>query len=239
MHDLMKPVLGVAKPAWKFFIPLAVVTLLLAYFGLYIPAAVTGILGGYVLYFFRDPKRRTPGIPNSICCPADGKVVSVVEVPCEQMPGGRARRVAIFLNIFNVHVQRVPVTGEVTSVDRKAGKFMNALNEKCSDENESVTIWIDSEFGVVGVKQIAGAIARRIVCPVNAGQVLERGSRYGLIQFGSRVELFLPLSASVKVQPGQKVVGGETCLAVLYEDEVRKGLSRERISKIALMALAG
>ncbi|MCC7392136.1 phosphatidylserine decarboxylase family protein [Candidatus Sumerlaeota bacterium] len=235
--DLMKPVLGFAKPAWKFFLPLVAVTVILAVIGWHIPAAVVGVLALYVMYFFRDPKRKTPSIPNSICCPADGKVVSVVEVPCEHMQGGRALRVAIFLNIFNVHVQRAPISGEVIGVDSKPGKFGNAMNEKCSEENESTTVWIDSDFGVVGVRQIAGAIARRIVCKAKVGDVLERGARYGLIQFGSRVELFLPLSATVKVQPGQKVVGGLTCLAVLYEDEVRKGLSQERVAKIQ-MALA-
>ena len=194
--DSMKPTLGFAKPVWKFFIPLLIVTIILSYFSV-ILATITGILAAYVLYFFRDPNRKTPGIPNSICCPADGKVVSVIEVPCEHMPGGRARRVAIFLNIFNVHVQRSPVAGTVTGVDAKQGKYMNALNEKCSEENESKTIWIDSEFGTVGVRQIAGAIARRIVCMAKVGDTLDRGDRYGLIQFGSRVELFLPLSATV------------------------------------------
>ncbi|MCC6547628.1 phosphatidylserine decarboxylase family protein [Candidatus Sumerlaeota bacterium] len=232
----MKPVLGFAKPAWKFFLPLVALTIILGFFS-YIAAAVTGLLALYVMYFFRDPNRKTPGIPNSICCPADGKVVSVIEVPCDQMPGGRALRVAIFLNIFNVHVQRVPVSGEVVEVETRKGCFMNAMNEKCSEENERTTVWIDSDFGTVGVRQIAGAIARRIVCAAKAGDVLERGARYGLIQFGSRVELFLPLSATVKVQPGQKVVGGLTCLAVLYEDEVRKGLSKERVEKIQ-MAIA-
>ncbi|MEO8377582.1 MAG: phosphatidylserine decarboxylase [Candidatus Sumerlaeota bacterium] len=232
----MKPVLGFAKPAWKFFLPLVALAVILGYFSV-IAASVVGVLALYVMYFFRDPNRKTPGIPNSICCPADGKVVSVVEVPCEYMQDGRALRVAIFLNIFNVHVQRVPVSGEVIAVDRKAGKFMNAMNEKCSEENESATVWIDSDFGVVGVRQIAGAIARRIVCFPKVGDVLDRGARYGLIQFGSRVELFLPLSATVKVQPGQKVVGGQTCLAVLFEDEVKKGLSKDRVSKIQ-MAIA-
>lgn len=237
MH-LMKPVLGVAKPAWNFFFPLVLFALIFASLGFHAVAAVPAILACYVLYFFRDPSRKTPGIPNSICSPADGKVVSVLEVPCEQMPEGRARRVAVFLNIFNVHVQRSPISGVVTDVERRAGKFLNALNEKCSEENESVTIWIDSEFGPIGVKQIAGAIARRIVCHAKPGDGLERGARYGIIQFGSRVELFLPLTASIKVQPGQKVVGGQTCLAVLFEEEVRKGFSREHISKIALMAEA-
>jgi phosphatidylserine decarboxylase len=236
---MMEPLLGFARPAWKFFLPLAALAILLAAFVAWWAALVPAILASYVLYFFRDPKRKTPGIPNSICSPADGKVVSVLEVPCEDMPDGRALRVAIFLNIFNVHVQRAPVSGTVYRVDRRPGKFMNALNEKCSEENEATTIWIQSLYGPVGVRQIAGAIARRIVCAVDRNDRLVRGDRYGLIQFGSRVELFLPLSANVKVTPGQKVRGGETCLAVLFEEEVRRGLSREAIAREALLQAAG
>lgn len=235
---MMEPSLGVARPAWKIFLPLLAVTLLVGFFSLWI-AIVPAILCAYVLYFFRDPERKTPGIPNSICCPADGKVVSVLEVPCEDMPDGRALRVAIFLNIFNVHVQRVPASGTIYRVDRRPGKMLNAMNEKCSEENEAVTIWIRSNYGPIGVRQISGAIARRIVCMVERDDRVARGDRYGLIQFGSRVELFLPLTANVKVQPGQKVRGGETCLAVLFEEEVRKGLSRDAVPRESVLQAAG
>ncbi|MBI1291965.1 phosphatidylserine decarboxylase family protein [bacterium] len=236
---MMEPLLGFARPAWKFFLPLAALAILLGIFVSPWLAIVPAILAGYVLYFFRDPSRKTPGIPNSICSPADGKVVSVVEVPCDDMPEGRALRVAIFLNIFNVHVQRIPVSGQIYRVDRRPGKYMNALNEKCSEENEAVTIWIRSLYGAVGVRQIAGAIARRIVCGIERDDRVVRGDRYGLIQFGSRVELFLPLTANVKVTPGQKVVGGETCLAVLFEEEVRKGLSRDAVQRDPTLQAAG
>lgn len=228
----MEPLLGFARPVWKFFLPFAVAALLLAGFGFYIVAGIPAVIGLYILYFFRDPERRTPGIPNSISSPADGKVASILEVPCEDMPGGRARRVAVFLNIFNVHVQRSPVSGKIFRVDQRAGKCGNAMNEKCSEENEAVTIWIDSEYGPIGVRQISGAIARRIICVAKQGDGVERGQRYGIIQFGSRVELFLPLSATVKVHPGQKVIGGETCVAVLFEEQVRKGLSKENVGKL-------
>src|SRR5690606_13845359 len=141
-----------------------------------------------------------------------------------QMPGGRAKRIAIFLNIFNVHIQRMSQAGTIRSIERKPGKFINALNEKCSEENEQLTIWVESDEGeMYGLRQIAGAIARRIVLWVNVDDHLERGQRYGLIQFGSRVELFDPLEATVKVQVGQKVKGGESCLALLHEEEALKG----------------
>ncbi|MCB2154167.1 phosphatidylserine decarboxylase family protein [bacterium] len=229
MPSHREPAINVAAPAWKFFVPLAVLTIIAAIF--YWPFAIVfAILGLYVLYFFRDPRRRVPNIPGGMVSPADGKVVSVIEVPCEQMPDGRALRVAIFLNIFNVHIQRASHAGKVIEVIRKEGRYLNAMNEKCSEENEQCTIWLESEEGVFGIRQIAGAIARRIVCDVKKGDSLEHGERYGLIQFGSRVELFLPLDATVKVEPGQKVVGGETCLAVLFEEDVRKGRRPSRES---------
>lgn len=231
MH-LIKPRLGVASTGWKFILPLSALTVIV-YILLPWAAVVPAILTAYVVYFFRDPNRKTPKIPNSICAPADGKVASILEVPCDRMPEGRAQRVSIFLNIFNVHVQRSPMKGKVVAVDYRPGKCLNALNEKCSEENEAATIWLDTAFGPVGIRQLSGAIARRIICCAKPGDELERGDRYGIIQFGSRVELFLPLSASIKVQPGQKTVGGETCMAVLFEEEVRRGVSREMISKIS------
>jgi phosphatidylserine decarboxylase len=228
---LMEPSLGFARSVWKFFIPLAVLTALFAFLGWYIAAAIVLILAVYVLYFFRDPERKTPGIPNSVCSPADGVVASVLEVPAKQFPEGKAMRIAIFLNIFNVHVQRIPVSGRVTKVEQRAGRCMNAMNEKCSEENEAVTVWLDTNFGPIGVRQLSGAIARRIICFAREGDELERGDRYGVIQFASRVEIFLPINATIKVQPGQKVTGGETCMAVLFEEEVRKGVTRDRRSQ--------
>ena len=234
----MEPFLGLSKQVWKFFLPVFAVTLLVGFLVSWLIALLPAGLGLYILWFFRDPERKTPGIPNSITSPADGKIASVLEVPCEEMPGGRALRVAVFLNVFNVHVQRAPIAGRVFKREVRAGQCMNALNEKCSEVNEAVTIWLDSEFGPIGVRQLSGAIARRIICAAKEGDSLERGERYGIIQFASRVEVFLPLTASVKVQPGQKVVGGETCVAVLFEDQVRKGLSKEKLAKIALPAQA-
>ncbi len=216
---------GIARPAYKFIVPLKLLAFALLLGGWFaggrvglwvmVSAVVPGVLAGYVAWFFRDPHRRIAGGKGVVCCPADGKVASIIEVPCAEMPGGRARRVAVFLNIFNVHIQRTPVSGRVTKVTHKKGKFMNAMNEKCSEENENVTVWLASGDRVVGVRQITGAIARRIVCYVRKGAELRRGERYGLIQFGSRVEVFLPMDAKVRVKVGQKVSGGSTLLAVI------------------------
>lgn len=181
-------------------------------------AVVCGVLAAYVLWFFRDPERQFTKPADVLCAPADGKVVSVLEVPCDRMPGGRAMRIAIFLNVFNVHVQRAPAAGRVIDVERRAGKFLNALNEKCSEENERVTTWLRTPHGVdFGVRQIAGAIARRIVPYIRRGDRLDRGERLGLIQFGSRVEVFLPIGSKALVRAGQNTVAGRTPLARFAE----------------------
>ena len=209
-----EPVMSVAKPAWKLFAIPAVLSVVGAVF--FWPAAIFfGVLALYVLYFFRDPGRTVPQDPGVVVSPADGKVVSVIEVPCDRFPTGRARRVAIFLNVFNVHIQRASLPGKVLKIDRKPGKFINAMNEKCSEENEQVTLWCEGNGVPFGIRQIAGAIARRIVCYVAEGQELRRGERYGLIQFGSRVELFLPLDAEIVARPGQIVKGGSSVLGRL------------------------
>lgn len=218
-----EPLMRIAAPAWKFVVPLIILAVICAI--IWWPAAIVFVvLALYVLYFFRIPGRHVPSIPGCFVSPAEGKVVSVVEVPAEQMNGGRARRIAIFLNIFDVHVQRIPQSGVVRDIQRKQGKFINALNEKCSEENEQLTVWIESDDGgIYGIRQIAGAIARRIVCHIQPGDHVERGQIYGLIQFGSRVELFVDPEATVKVQPGQRVKAGATALAIMHEEAARKG----------------
>lgn len=211
-----EPFLNLAPQVWKFFIPIALISVV--QFFLFPPMGIIcGVLALYILYFFRDPVRKAPNFPNGLISPADGKIVSVEEVDNEQMPGGKALRIAIFLSIFNVHVQRASFDGRVIDVKRNPGKFLNALNEKCSEENEQVTIWLKEGKLTYGIRQIAGLIARRIICNVKVGDFLKRGQRYGIIQFGSRVELYMPVGAEVRVEPGQKVRGGETCLAVWDE----------------------
>jgi phosphatidylserine decarboxylase len=143
--------------------------------------------------------------------------VSIDEVPDERFPGGRACRISIFLSIFDVHVQRAPLAGSVEGVDHRPGKFLNALNDKCSEDNEHTSILLHHDHLPVLVRQIAGAIARRIVCPLHPGDRVEKGDRIGLICFGSRVEAYLPLKAVVKVKPGLRVCGGESVLAILDE----------------------
>ncbi len=168
----------------------------------------------FSVYFFRDPERQVPGGAGLVVSPADGKVVEIVEEENAYM-GGRARRISIFLNVFNVHINRIPCAGTVEYVRYHPGKFLAAWNEKASLDNEQTHIGINCGSYKIFVKQIAGLIARRIVCRAQEGTAYQRGDRFGLIKFGSRTDLFLPLEATVQVKVGDKVAGAETVLAVM------------------------
>jgi phosphatidylserine decarboxylase len=165
-------------------------------------------------YFFRDPERTVPNGAGLIVSPADGKVVAIVEEDNAYM-GGRARRISIFLNVFNVHVNRMPCAGTVEYVRYHKGKFMAAWAEKASLDNEQTHIGMNCGSYRIFVKQIAGLIARRIVCRAKEGDVFARGDRFGMIKFGSRTDLFLPLEAEVKVKVGDKVAGAASVVAAM------------------------
>jgi phosphatidylserine decarboxylase len=164
----------------------------------------------FTAYFFRDPDRIVPTDPGLVVSPADGKVLSVEEVTETSFMEGPCRRVTIFLNVFNVHVQRVPVSGTVRHYEYRPGKYLVAWEPKASELNEQASIGIETAAGPVLVRQIAGLVARRIVTRPREGDPVERGERYGLIRFGSRVDLFLPLDWEVTVEPGDKVAGGSS-----------------------------
>ena len=162
----------------------------------------------FMLQFFRDPVREIPSDNGAIVSPADGKVVTVRQMT-DPMSGREATNIAIFLNVFSVHATRIPVSGEVRQRVYKQGKFLNAAVDKSSDENERNSIVIQTEDSKeITCIQIAGLIARRILCYVTEGQHVNRGQKYGFIRFGSRVELFLPLEYRVTVNVGDKVRGG-------------------------------
>jgi phosphatidylserine decarboxylase len=177
---------------------------------------VMSIITLWVVWFFRDPDR-TPatGDSYSAVSPADGKVIGVDTLKNHDFVGGQTVKISIFLNVFDVHVNRIPLDGSVAYVKYHPGKFFVASFDKASDENEQCEIGMTTPNGNVVVKQIAGLIARRIVCRLSDGDAVTRGQRFGLIRFGSRTELFLPASASIAVKVGDKVKGGETILAAL------------------------
>jgi phosphatidylserine decarboxylase len=173
------------------------------------------ILALWVAYFFRDPERTGPRGERIVIAPADGKVVLISDVDEPAFMAGRARRVSIFMNVFNVHVNRYPVTGTVRYLHYNPGKFLNAAVEKSSLENEQMSVGIETSRGRVLVRQIAGLIARRIVTYSKQGEHVDQGQRMGMIKFGSRVDVFLPLDVQLRVKVGDMTLAGSTPIAEL------------------------
>jgi phosphatidylserine decarboxylase len=198
------------KDAYKFALPPLIVGSLCLVPGWKIVAAILIFLALFVFYFFRDPERRIPSDPAAVVSPADGHVVQIVDEPLD---GALGHRVSIFLAIWDVHVQRAPVAGRIASVVYQPGKFYAAMRSAASVENEQNIITVETPKGRLVFKQIAGAIARRVICWKREGESVGRGDRIGLIRFGSRVDVWLPMESEVEVQRGQKVKGGESILA--------------------------
>ncbi len=184
---------------------------------LWLAAFVFTLLALWVAYFFRDPERTGERGERVVIAPADGKVIQVVEVDEPTFMKERAVRISIFMNVFNVHVNRYPVSGTVRYVEHKAGKFVNAAAESASMENEMVSVGIEAGSQHVLVRQIAGLIARRIVTYSKEGEVVRQGDRMGLIRFGSRVDVFLPAATRVAVKVGDVTYAGVTLIAELPE----------------------
>ena len=167
------------------------------------------------LAFFRDPEREVPSDPNLIVAPADGTVMDIIELEETEVLKGKTRRVGIFLSIFDVHTNRAPIDGRVVYRQRRPGLFLDARRADCSEKNESMTWAFENPRVTIVARQITGAIARRIVAWANVGDELKKGDRFGMIRFGSRTELYLPLSATVLVKVGEHVAGGSTPIARL------------------------
>jgi phosphatidylserine decarboxylase len=203
--------LPIAREGWPFIVPLlgiAVIGLVTIPMGGWVFLALTG----FVAYFFRDPERSIPIEPGLLLAPADGKIVAVSPQPNHRaQPSGTL--VSIFLSVFDVHVNRAPMSGTVVDVRYQPGKFLPAFRPDASAMNEQNIVTLQAGDTCVVVKQIAGILARRIVCRVRAGDVLSAGERFGLIRFGSRVDILIPPAFAVHARPGQRVRGGESVLA--------------------------
>ena len=204
----------IAREGWPYLgLAVAAAVLVSAYSPLWsLPLWIVAL---FVLQFFRDPGREAPGDANTVASPADGRIVAVENVQDPYLQRD-AIKVSVFMNVFNVHSNRAPVDGEVREVWYSAGKFVNAALDKASTSNERNAVWIRADAGadVVSV-QVAGLIARRILCYVKAGERLSRGQRYGFIRFGSRVDVYLPPDARVNAALGDKVYAATTVLATL------------------------
>jgi phosphatidylserine decarboxylase len=177
-------------------------------------AASFGLLGGFFAYFFRDPDRHVPADPSLVVAPADGRVMIAGPSDGRWAPPGDWTQITIFLSPMDVHINRTPVGGRITRIDYRPGRFLPAYDEG-SNDNELNEIWIDHDGQTVVIRQVVGILARRIVCRVAEGQTLARGERIGLMKFGSRMDVFLPPHAGLRVGVGERVVAGETVLATL------------------------
>ncbi len=181
--------------------------------GLWLVAILFTVLALWVAYFFRDPERTGERGAQIVVAPADGKLIMITEVDEPNFVGGRANRLSIFMNVFNVHVNRYPVDGTVKYVHYNKGKFLNAAAEKSSLENEQSSVGLESGSRRILVRQIAGLIARRIVTYSQVGQTVKQGDRMGIIRFGSRVDVFIPVDAKLRVKLGVTTIAGTTVLA--------------------------
>lgn len=184
----------------------------------WMPAAPLAILAAFFVFFFRDPARVVPsGADDSaVLAPADGRVLVAGPAQSDAAPPGEWQQISIFLSPMDVHVNRVPVSGHVTRVTFSPGRFLPAYRHDAATQNERSEIWIDHAGQTVVARQIVGMLARRVVCRVEAGAEVRAGDRFGIMKFGSRMDVFLPPSATVTVTVGQKVRGGETVIAVLH-----------------------
>ena len=201
--------------AGVFMIALALTAILTDSYFVWGLAAFQVLLFLFMVFFFRDPDRIAPEGENLVLSAADGKVVVIEERLLPEISESPLIQISVFLSIFNVHVNRVPVDGRVEEVKYNPGKFLAAWNEKASTDNEQTLISVDSKGVKVYFKQIAGLVARRISCGLEPGQQVRKGERFGLIRFGSRVDVLLPKDSEVRVKVGDNVKGGETILGVL------------------------
>ncbi len=183
---------------------------------LIIPAVIFSLVTLFIVWFFRNPERCVPQGDRNIISPADGKIIHIMEVQEARILKKKMLKISIFMNLFNVHVNRSPAAGKVVDIIYNPGKFVSANLDKASLENEQNAVVLETQAGekIIFI-QIAGLIARRIVCWLRKGQVLKMGERFGLIRFGSRVDVYLPLGTDVRVSLGDKVKAGESILAVM------------------------
>jgi phosphatidylserine decarboxylase len=204
---------------------LAVAGVLMWATGTWVWSIVPILLAVFFLWFFRDPHRVVPKGAGLIVSPADGVVTETIRI---DTPRGPRQRVSIFLNVFDVHVNRSPIAGEVTSVRYQKGKFLNAMNEESAERNEQNIVTVQGEGMEIVFKQIAGLIARRIIFNHREGDRVERGQRVGLIKFGSRTDLILPAEAEIRVKTGERVKGGSSIIAELPDSELFAGVINQR-----------
>ncbi len=215
---MLTPQVPVAKEGYPFIFVLAFATLLAAVLAMKAATCLLLIATIFVLCFFRDPERLGPDRSDALLSPADGKVILIEKVIDNKFIEGEVHKISIFMNVFNVHVNRIPFDGVVEKIVYKPGKFYSADSKKGGLDNEYCASIISTHAGKkIAFVQIAGLIARRIICWLEPGDTVCKGKRFGLIRFGSRVDLYLPLETELTIQLGQKVRSGETVLGYLKQ----------------------
>ena len=206
----------IARPGYPFIFAGAFATVIFTVIG-FAGLAVTGlIVTGFICYFFRDPDRAVPSKPGAVVSPADGKVILSELVDNNPFVEGKCRKISIFMSVFNVHVNRIPHEGKITGIQYYPGKFFTANLDKASEKNERNAVILETDDGrTICFVQIAGLVARRIICRIQEGDILERGQRFGMICFGSRLDVYLPADVAPEVTPGDKVMAGTSVLGYL------------------------
>jgi phosphatidylserine decarboxylase len=204
----------IAREGWTYLLGLGIVALIVMNFFWVYYSLPLWIVFLFVLQFFRDPPRLVPVAPNAVLAPADGRIVAV-EKTYDDYAQRDALKISIFMNVFNVHSNRIAVDGRIKSITYFPGKFFNADLDKASTDNERNAVVIESNQHMITLVQVAGLIARRILCYARVGDLVRKGERYGFIRFGSRVDVYLPLAAEPLVSVGDKVYATSTLLAIL------------------------
>jgi phosphatidylserine decarboxylase len=215
--------MGIDRAGWPFIVVALVLAVVAAWWLGRLWALPFVVLAAFFLFFFRDPDRQIPAAPNLVVSPADGRVMIVGEPSGPGAPPGAWQQISIFLSPMDVHVNRVPVEGRVARVDYHAGKFLPAYREDAGTHNEWTEVWFDRAGTIVVCRQIVGILARRIVTRLTVGQQVARGERFGIMKFGSRIDLFVPPAARLLVKVGDRVVGGESPLATLPDPTMSAG----------------
>ncbi len=206
----------VLKEALPFILPPAALAILFFLINLPIVGLVLAALTLFIAYFFRNPSRTAPDIEGAAVAPADGKIIEVTKETENNLLGGEGVKVSIFMSVLNVHINRMPMGGKITDILYKKGDFKPAFDHESSGKNEQNALIVQLDDGrQLAIVQVAGVIARRIVCWIRKGDMLQRGQRFGFIRFGSRIDCYFPVNFKVDVSPGQHVRGGETILGYI------------------------